>query len=105
MELQLEYGVAAYIKFILRDANGDPITSATGLDSEFSYWEDALSAPSAFEDCTNEASEDGSTGTYALLLTTDELAHNHVSVQVKSNEAKTFYINIQTFHRGYLMPQ
>ena len=96
MELRRERGVGTYITFPLVDASGDAVSGATGLDSEIDTWTDGA-APDGFTDCTNEASEIGSTGVYGLELTLDEMDNIYIYIQVKSNEAKTQHILIQTF--------
>ncbi len=60
------------------DADGDPVTGATGLDSEVS--KDA----GAFADCTNEATEIAQ-GMYYLDLTASEMNADAVVVIVKTS--------------------
>ena len=64
--------------FPIRDSSGAPVTGVAGLDSEISK------DGGAFADCTNEATEIGSTGFYSLLFTTTEMTADYVTVQVKS---------------------
>ncbi len=73
------------VYFPIFDADGDLVTGATGLDSEVSI------DGAAFSDCTNEATEIGSTGLYYLDLTSSEMNGDAVVVQVKtsSSGAKT----------------
>lgn len=61
------YGAPFGIVLPILDADGDPVTGAASLDSEISKNGDTPS------DCTNEATEIGSSGTYYLLLTGTEL--------------------------------
>lgn len=67
------------------DADGDLVTGATGLDSEVSK------DGAAFADCTNEATEIGSSGLYTLDLTSTEMNADTVVIIVKttSSGAKT----------------
>ena len=66
------------ITFPVYDADGDPVTSATGLDSEVSL------DGAAFADCTNEATEIGN-GLYYLDLTSAEMNADTVAVVVKTS--------------------
>lgn len=72
------------VTFVILDNDGDPVTGATGLDSEVSK------DGAAFADCTNEATEI-SAGVYYLDLTSTEMNADTVAVQVKttSTDAKT----------------
>ena len=78
--------------FAIRDADGDLVSSAAGLDSERSI------DGAAFSDCTNEATEIGSSGIYKLSLTAAEMNGESVIVQTKSTTAgaKPFLITIYT---------
>lgn len=67
--------------FVILDADGDPVTGASSLDSEVSI--DGAS----FSDCTNEATEIGSTGIYYLDLTSGEMNGDAICVQVKTGTA------------------
>lgn len=71
--------------FPILDADGDPVTGATALDSEASI------DGAAFADCTNEATEIGSTGIYYLDLTASEMNGDAVVVRVQTSStgAKT----------------
>lgn len=85
----IPYKSAAWrVTFPILDADGDPVSGATGLDSEVS--KDAA----AFADCTNEATEIGSTGVYYLDLTNSEMDADTVSIRVQtsSSGAKTTII-------------
>lgn len=77
--------VAYRITFPIFDADGDLVTGATGLDSEISKDGGAMT------DCTNEATEIGSSGIYYLDLTSTEMNADTVAVIVKttSSGAKT----------------
>lgn len=82
----IPYKNAAWrVTFTILDADGDPVSGATGLDSEVS--KDAA----AFADCTNEATEIGSTGVYYLDLTGSEMNADTVAIRVQttSSGAKT----------------
>lgn len=85
----IPYKSAAWrVTFPILDADGDPVSGATGLDSEVS--KDAA----AFADCTNESTEIGSTGVYYLDLTNSEMDADTVSIRVQtsSSGAKTTII-------------
>lgn len=71
------------VGFPLFDANGDLVSGATSLDSEVSK------DGGAFADCSNEASEVGSSGMYTLTLTASEMNADTVLIVVKSSDAKT----------------
>jgi len=97
MEVVRQKNVASYIVFPIVDADGDAVTGAASLDSEIDAWADG-SAPDGFTDCTNEATEIGSTGMYYLSLTNTELNVDYAIVQVKTATAgaKTQVILIRT---------
>ena len=67
------------LTFGLYKSDGTLISGATGLDSEISK------DGGAFADCTNEATEIGSTGIYYLELTTTETNCTSAIVQTKSS--------------------
>lgn len=96
MELRRSKNVATYIVVPIVDADGDIVTGAAGLDSELNYWDDGNAPQSTFTDCTNEATEIGSTGVYYLSLTQAEMNHDYVYVIVKTSTAgaKTQHILI-----------
>lgn len=94
MELVRQKNVATYIVVPLVDADGDIVTGATSLDSEIDTWTDGA-APDGFTDCTNEATEVGSTGIYYLSLTQAEMNADYIYVQIKSS-AKTQHVLINT---------
>jgi uncharacterized protein YjlB len=97
MEVNRDKNVATYIVFPIVDADGDPVSGATGLDSEIDAWSDGA-APDGFADCTNEATEIGSTGQYYLSLTQAEMNADYIIIQIKttSTGAKTQTILINT---------
>jgi len=97
MELRRTKNVATYIVFPIVDADGDLVTGATGLDSEIDAWANG-SAPDGFTDCSNEATEIGSSGMYYLSLTQAEMNSDYIVVQVKTSTsgAKTQVILINT---------
>lgn len=66
------------VYFPILDADGDLVTGAASLDSEVSI------DGAAFADCTNEATEIGSTGLYYLDLTASEMNGDAIIVQVKT---------------------
>lgn len=66
------------VYFPILDADGDLVTGASSLDSEVSI------DGGSFADCTNEATEIGSTGIYYLDLTSGEMNGDAVVVQVKT---------------------
>src|SRR5688500_8542018 len=94
MELLRTKNVATIIYFPLVDADGDPVASATALDSETDGWADG-GAGDGFADCSNEAANITG-GIYSLSLTQAEMNFDYVYVQVKSAEAKTQHILINT---------
>ena len=65
--------------FCIWDADGDLVTGAADLDSEVSK------DGGAFADCTNEATEIGSSGIYYLDLTSTEMNADAVCVIVKTS--------------------
>lgn len=73
------YGAPFGLVLPIRYSYGALVTGASGLDSEVSKNGDT------FADCTNEATEIGSTGYYYLLLTAAEIAADVVAIQVKTS--------------------
>jgi hypothetical protein len=65
-------------------------TGAAGLDSEVSK------DGGSFTDCTNEATEIGSTGIYKLSLTSTEMNADVVAVQVKTTSLGTLAFTLYT---------
>lgn len=100
MEIERLRGVATIITFPLVDADGDTVTGATSPDSEIDTWNDGT-APNGFTDCTNEATEIGTTGQYYLSLTAAEMDADYIIVQCKSS-AKTQTILIRTKQIGII---
>jgi len=76
--------VATYVVFPILKNDGTLITGASGLDSEIDAFADGT-APDGFTDCTNEATEIGSTGQYYLSLTQSEMNADYIIVQIKSS--------------------
>ena len=97
MELVRQKNVATYITFPIIDADGDTVSSAADLDSEIDTWTDGA-APDGFADCTNEATEVGTTGIYYLSITQTEMNNDYIYIQVKTSTsgAKTQHILINT---------
>lgn len=96
-EIVRQKNVATYIQFNIWKNDGTLLSSAAGLDSEIDAWADG-SAPDGFADCTNEATEIGSTGQYYLSLTQAEMNADYIVIQVKSSTtgAVTRSIKIRT---------
>src|SRR5262245_63749096 len=65
--------------FVIYDTNGDPVVGAAGLDSEISK------DGGAFADCTNEATQIGSSGWYTLDFTAGEMNADCCAIQVKTS--------------------
>src|SRR3990172_7829808 len=79
--------------FGIRDADGDLVTGATGLDSEVSI------DGAGFNDVTpGEAAEIGTTGIYKLALAAGEMNGDVIIVQTKTSTAgaKTFVTTLYT---------
>lgn len=78
--------------FPIRGGDGQPVTGVAGLDSERSI------DGAAFADCTNEATEIGTTGFYSLTLTAAEMTGDYITIQVKSTSYPTqgFFITTTT---------
>lgn len=92
----MKKNTAVKIIFPIWDNDGDLVSGATGLDSEYSL------NGGSFVDCTNEATEIGSSGIYYLELVAGETNGDAVCIQVKTTtvDAKTtvltFYPAAQT---------
>lgn len=84
LEIVRQKNVASYVSFPIMKTDGTLISGATGLDSEIDTWSDGA-APNGFADCTNEATEIGSTGQYYLSLTNTELNVDYAILQIKSS--------------------
>jgi len=97
LELVRQKNVATIITFPILDSDGDTVTGAAGLDSEEDNWSDSA-APDGFADCTNEATEIGTTGIYYLSLTAAQMNVQYKYIQVKTSTvgAKTQHILIRT---------
>lgn len=95
IEIVRQKNVATYVVFPLVDADGDAVTSSGNPDSEIDAFADG-SAPDGFADCTNEATEIGSTGIYYLSLAQSEMNNDYIYIQIKSDDAKTQHILIRT---------
>ena len=88
----IPYKNAAWrVTFPILDADGDTVTGATALDSEISK------DGGAFADCTNEATEIGSSGIYYLDLTSTEMNADTVAIQVKTSSSGAKTTNIVTY--------
>jgi len=83
-------GEAFTLLFPLLDSDNNMVTGTTNPDSEISK------DSGAFADCTNEATEIGSTGWYTLGLTTTETNATYIAIQVKSDDAQTALITVYT---------
>jgi hypothetical protein len=70
---------ALRVTFPIFDADGDFVSGASALDSEVSI------DGAAFADCTNEATEIGTSGIYYLDLTSGEMNGDTIAVQVKTS--------------------
>jgi len=96
LELVRQRNAATVITFPLLDSNGDHLSSVAALDSEIDEWSDSADNPDGFADCTNEATEIGSTGIYYLVLTAGEVNHQYVIVRINGTNAKTQTMEIRT---------
>ena len=86
---------AARFTFPILDADGDLVSGATGLDSEFS--EDAA----AFGDCASEATEIAtSSGMYYLDVANTEMDGDTVAIIIKSSTGKTTPIVVYPVEGG-----
>jgi len=97
IEIVRQKNVATRIVFPIVDADGDMVSGAAGLDSEIDEFADGAN-PTGFTDCTNEATEIGTTGVYYLNLTASEMNQDYLVLQVKTSTtgAKTQIILIRT---------
>ena len=84
MELSRAKNVATYVTFPLKKNDGTLLVGAAGLDSEIDAWADGA-APNGFADCTNEATEIGSTGIYYLSLSQTEMNNDYIVLLIKSS--------------------
>src|ERR1044072_4431136 len=93
----MKKGVAYRAVFPLFDADGDPVTGASSLDSEISKDQ------GTFADCTNEATEIAtSSGVYYLDITSTETNADCVAIIVKSASAKTTVLVFYPQEAGYI---
>ena len=97
MELSRDKNVATIIAFPLKLSTGAMNSGAAGLDSEIETWANG-STPDGFTDCTNEATEIGSTGVYYLSLSQSEMNNDFIFIRVYSSttNAITQHILINT---------
>jgi len=97
LELQRDKNVATYIVFPLIDSSDDVSyqSGATSPDSEIDSWADGA-APDGFADCTNEATEIGTTGIYYLSLSNTEMNADYIVIQIKASDANTQTLLINT---------
>jgi hypothetical protein len=93
IELVRQKNAATYFTFPIVDVNGALVSSAAGLDSEYIDFSDA-NAPGTWADCTNEATEIGSTGWYYLSVAQAETNYDYVAFQVKSSDANNLTQNL-----------
>ncbi len=98
MELVRQKNTATIIVFPIVNTTGELVSGATGLDSEIDVWDDDT-APDGFVDCTNEATEIGSTGIYYLSLTQSEMDNAYIAIQVlsTSDNARPQVMLIKTY--------
>ncbi|HSW46506.1 MAG TPA: hypothetical protein VLM89_13140 [Phycisphaerae bacterium] len=96
LELVRQKNVATILVFPIVDADGDAVTGAAGLDSEIDAWSDGT-APNGYVDCTNEATEIGTSGSYYLSLTQAECNVDYAILQIKTSTsgAKTQWILVR----------
>jgi len=78
-QFPLKKNAAAKVVFPIYDADGDLVSGAADLDSEYSL------DGGSFSDCASEATEIGSSGIYYLELTADETNGDIVTIQVKTS--------------------
>ena len=100
VELRRQKNTATRIVFPIRNSStGATITGATGLDCEIDEFSDGAN-PTGFTDCTNEATEIGSTGIYYVNLTASETNTDYAIIQEKSSSsnAVTATVLINTKH-------
>jgi hypothetical protein len=103
MEIFRKKNIDTRIVFPIVDADGDAVSSAADLDSEYISWDSADhggAAPSA-SDCGHEATEIGSTGIYYLDVGAAEINKDFTLIQIKTSTsgAKTQMILICTIPR------
>ncbi len=86
MELIRVKNVATYVVFPLKKDDGSLLSSAAGLDSVIDSFTSS-NAPDGFTDCTNEATEIGSTGIYYLSLSQSECNVDQAVILVNSSSS------------------
>ena len=94
MELQREKNIATRIYFPLVDADGALVLNSANPDSEIDTWDDG-NDPDGFVDCNQEAVHVGG-GWYELNLIVGEMNNDYIAIQVKSDDALTQCILINT---------
>ena len=87
-------GVAFTVVFPIWKNDGTLISGAADLDSEISK------DGGAFADCTNEATEIGSSGVYTLTLTTTEMNADYTATVVKTSTPGAVYPTIMLFTKS-----
>lgn len=84
MELLRQKNQATIIAFPIMNISGEVVVSAADLDSEIDTWSNTV-APNGFDDCTNEATEIGSSGVYYLSLTQAEMNNDYLYLKIGSS--------------------
>ena len=94
-DFPMKKNTATTIGFPILDADGDLVTGATALDSEYKL------DGAGFLDCASEAVESGTTGIYTLALTAGETNGDLVIIQCKTTTvgAKTSVLVFKTATR------
>jgi hypothetical protein len=97
IEIVRQKNVATKILVPIVDADGDTVTAAAGLDSEFTYWDDGASSVN-WTDLTNEMTELQESGWYELSIAQGEMNHDYIAIQTKTSTsgAKTQNVLIRT---------
>jgi hypothetical protein len=105
MELVRQKNAATVVVFPIIDAGGDPVSGALDLSSKIGAFADDA-APESLAACTNQAAEIGSTGLYALALTTGEMNADYLVVRTTSSTpgAKVQVILVRTTVGDPLVP-
>jgi len=98
VEFVAQKNVAWTVAIPIVDADGDIVTSAAGLDSEYIYREASAAWTAAFADLAGEATEIGTTGIYTLAFSQAEMNHDWIYAQIKTSTsgAKTQHLYIRT---------
>jgi len=97
IEIVRQKNVATKILVPIVDADGDLVSAAAGLDTEFTYWGDGDSAVN-WADLTAEMVELQASGWYELSIAQSEMNHDYIAIQTKTSTsgAKTQNILIRT---------